>query len=59
MQSGEIFFEHERWGRNLAWSAGLHIGFTLGIIVYALIAHGSSGSNWGRVAVAAPWESPW
>jgi len=47
MQSGEIFFEHERWGRNLAWSAGLHIGFTLGIIVYALIAHRSSGSNWG------------
>ena len=47
MQSGEIFFEHERWGRNLAWSAGLHVGITLGIFVYALIAHGSSGSNWG------------
>src|SRR6185369_7443522 len=47
MQSGEIFFEHERWGRNLAWSAGLHVGLTLGIFLYALLIHGHSGSNWG------------
>jgi len=46
MASGEIFFEHERWGRNLAWSAGLHAGFALLIIFYAWIA-GSGGSNWG------------
>lgn len=43
----EIFFEHERWGRNLAWSAGLHVAFTLTIFLYALIARGSTGSNWG------------
>src|SRR6266498_728197 len=47
MESAEIFFEHESWGRNLAWSAGLHVGFTLAIVIYALIARGSSGSNWG------------
>ena len=47
MESGEIFFEHERWGRNLAWSAGMHVAFTLAIFLYAVIARGSGGSNWG------------
>ena len=47
MPSGEIFFERERWGRDLAWSAGLHVGFTLAVLLYALIARGSGGSNWG------------
>ncbi len=47
MQSGEIFFEHERWGRNLAWSAGLHAGFSVAVVLYALIARGGGGSNWG------------
>ena len=47
MQSGEIFFEHDRWGRNLAWSAGLHVAFGLAIVLYAVIAHGGGGSNWG------------
>jgi len=47
MPSGEIFFEHERWGRNLAWSAALHGGFALFVIVYAWIAGSSHGSNWG------------
>ena len=47
MASTEIFFEHERWGRNLAWSAVLHVGFTLAIFIYALIARGGQGSNWG------------
>jgi len=47
MASGEIFFEHERWGRNLAWSAALHVGFTVAVIVYGWIARGGHGSNWG------------
>lgn len=47
MASGEIFFEHERWGRNLAWSAGLHAAFTVAVIGYAWIASGGHGSNWG------------
>ena len=48
MDSTEIFFEHDRWGHNLAWSAALHVGFTLAIVVYAVIAHGGHGSNWGE-----------
>lgn len=47
MASGEIFFEHESWGRNLAWSAGLHAGFALAIVLYMWIAGSRSGSNWG------------
>ncbi|HEY4052297.1 MAG TPA: TonB family protein [Terriglobales bacterium] len=47
MDSGEIFFEHDRWGKNLAWSAALHAGFTLFVIVYGWIASGGHGSNWG------------
>jgi protein TonB len=47
MATGEIFFEHERWGHNLAWSAALHVGVTLAIIGYAWFATGGHGSNWG------------
>ncbi len=47
MATGEIFFEHERWGHNLAWSAALHVGVTLAIIGYAFIAHSGHGANWG------------
>ena len=47
MASTEIFFEHERWGHNLAWSAALHVGFTLAIVIYAFIARGGRGSSWG------------
>jgi protein TonB len=47
MASTEIFFEHDRWGRNLSWSAALHIGVAVSIIVYAVIAPGNSGGGWG------------
>src|SRR6184192_1410729 len=47
MATAEIFFEHERWGHNLAWSAALHVGVTIAITVYAWIATGGHGSNWG------------
>jgi len=47
MDSTEIFFEHERWGRDLAWSAALHIGFTLAIFIYAMVARSGPSSNWG------------
>src|SRR5947209_15133082 len=47
MPTGEIFFEHERWGHNLALSAALHVGITLAIIAYAFIAHSGHGANWG------------
>ncbi len=47
MPTGEIFFEHERWGHNLALSAALHLGVTLAIIGYAYIAYSGHGANWG------------
>jgi protein TonB len=45
--NAEIFFEHDRWGRNLAWSVGLHIAVAGSIVLYAVVAHGGSGSTWG------------
>jgi periplasmic protein TonB len=46
MASAEIFFEHDRWGRNLLWSAGLHLVLTGVIIGGASFASGG-GSSWG------------
>jgi len=45
--NAEIFFEHERWGRNLAWSLALHAAFTAGIFVFAYFAGGGRGGTWG------------
>ena len=47
MAAAEIFFEHERWGRNLAWSAGFHIAIAASILAYTVIAPGSRGEGWG------------
>src|SRR6516225_8368558 len=45
--STEIYFEHERWGRALAWSAGFHVVITVAMIVYAAFATRGSGGTWG------------
>jgi len=45
--SAEIFLEHESWGRNLAWSAGLHVGITAAILLYTVIAPTHHGEGWG------------
>src|ERR1700690_873414 len=45
--NAEIFFEHDRWGRNLAWSAGLHIAIAGSIVLYAVFGSGSRGGTWG------------
>jgi protein TonB len=47
MAGTEIFFEHDRWGRNLSWSAGLHIGVAGAILLFAVFAPGSNGGSWG------------
>jgi protein TonB len=46
-QNAEIFFEHDSWGRALAWSAGFHAMVTAIIIVGPLIFSGPRGSDWG------------
>jgi periplasmic protein TonB len=45
--NAEIFFEHDQWGRNLAWSVGLHVAVVVAIVVYAVVAPAHSGSGWG------------
>jgi len=45
--NAEIFFEHDKWVRNLAWSVALHIAVAGSIILYAVVWHGSGGSKWG------------
>jgi protein TonB len=45
--SAEIFFEHDPWGRNLAWSAGFHLAVAGAIVLYAVIGPGTGGSSWG------------
>jgi len=45
--STEIYFEHARWGRALAWSAGLHIGITVLLLVYTAYVTRGSGDAWG------------
>ena len=45
--STDIYQEHDKWGRNLAWSAGLHIALTGAIVLYAVVIPARSGSGWG------------
>ena len=45
--NAEIFFEHDRWGRNLTWSLGLHIAIAGAIVLYAVVAPGRHGEGWG------------
>jgi protein TonB len=45
--STEIFFEHERWGRALSWSVGLHVGVTVALLAYTAILSGPHGGSWG------------
>jgi protein TonB len=45
--NAEIFFEHDRWGRNLAWSAALHVAIAGSIVLYAVFGTGSHGGTWG------------
>jgi periplasmic protein TonB len=45
--NAEIFFEHDRWGHNLAWSLALHVVVTGAILLYSTIASGGRGEGWG------------
>lgn len=45
--STDIYIEHDRWGRALAWSAGLHVGLTALLLVYSMAFYGTSGQGWG------------
>src|SRR5882724_6008536 len=45
--NAEIFFEHDRWGKNLSWSLVFHVGIALAIIGYAKFVPTNSGTGWG------------
>jgi protein TonB len=45
--NAEIYFEHDRWGRPLAWSAVLHAGVVAFLLVYSAVFYGTSGQGWG------------
>jgi periplasmic protein TonB len=45
--NADIYFEHDRWGRALAWSAGLHVGVTVALLIYSAIFYRTSGGTWG------------
>jgi periplasmic protein TonB len=45
--NAEIYFEHDRWGRALAWSVGLHVGITTAVLIYSTVFSGPSGDAWG------------
>lgn len=45
--NAEIYFEHDSWGRALAWSAVLHGAITGALLVYSAVFYGTSGSAWG------------
>jgi protein TonB len=45
--NAEIYFEHDRWGRALAWSAGLHLAITAAALIYSTVFSGSRGDAWG------------
>ncbi|MBZ5657025.1 MAG: TonB family protein [Acidobacteriia bacterium] len=47
MASGNIYFEHAGLSRPLAWSVGLHVAFTVFVVLYTMYVHGLRGEGWG------------
>lgn len=45
--NAEIYLEHDRWGRALAWSVGLHVAITAALLIYTAVVSRSSGDTWG------------
>jgi periplasmic protein TonB len=45
--SADIYFEHEHWGKPLAWSVGLHVGFAALLLIYVAVFSGPGGAEWG------------
>lgn len=45
--SAEIYFEHDPWGRALAWSAALHVGVVVFMFIYSAAFMQTSGEGWG------------
>lgn len=44
----EIYFEHDRLGRPLAWSLVLHGAIVALVLVYSVVFSGNHGEGWGE-----------
>jgi protein TonB len=44
--NAEIFFEHDSWGRALAWSTGFHMAIIGLILLYTVVFTGARGEGW-------------
>jgi periplasmic protein TonB len=47
LASAEIYFEHDRWGRALAWSAGLHVAIVAFVLIFSAVLSSKTGESWG------------
>jgi protein TonB len=45
--SAEIYFEHDRWGRALAWSAGVHVSVVAFMLIFSAMISVKTGEGWG------------
>jgi periplasmic protein TonB len=45
--NAEIYFEHDRWGRALAWSAVFHGGITAALLIYSVVVSRGNADTWG------------
>jgi periplasmic protein TonB len=45
--NADIYFEHDRWGRALVWSLGLHVGITVFLLIYSAFVYRTNGDTWG------------
>jgi periplasmic protein TonB len=45
--NAEIYFEHDPWGRALAWSAGFHVAMTGLLFLYSVVLGSRTGTGWG------------
>jgi periplasmic protein TonB len=43
----DIYSEHGQLRRPLAWSVGLHLGFAVFVVLYAVFVNGIRGTGWG------------
>jgi periplasmic protein TonB len=43
----DIYSEHGQLGRPLVWSLGLHVAFTVFVMLYTAFVHGFRGEGWG------------
>src|SRR5208283_2368314 len=43
----DIYSEGSQLRRPLAWSAGLHLGFAVFVVLYTLLIHSVRGQGWG------------